>query len=128
MTLDETRAPWPARDSVRITGVRTVVTAPEGVNLVVVRVDTSEPGLYGLGCGTFTSASPPSWPPVYPDAVHGIFPGTPVIRAGYAYASDAPGWGVDLDEKLAAAHPPVFHGHERWPPRVRRPDGGIEAP
>ncbi len=51
--IAETQAPWAARDGVRITGVRTVVTAPEGVNLVVVRVDTDEPGLYGLGCATF---------------------------------------------------------------------------
>ncbi|WP_246465063.1 enolase C-terminal domain-like protein [Ruania alkalisoli] len=41
-------------DDVRITGVRTIVTAPYGIPLVVVRVDTSEPGLYGLGCATFT--------------------------------------------------------------------------
>ncbi|MBF4571550.1 starvation-sensing protein RspA [Herbiconiux sp. VKM Ac-1786] len=47
-------APWPARDGLRITGVRSIVTAPEGIPLVVVRVDTSEPGLFGLGCATFT--------------------------------------------------------------------------
>lgn len=46
--------PWPAPDGVRITGVRAIVTAPERIPLVVVRVDTSEPGLYGLGCATFT--------------------------------------------------------------------------
>jgi mannonate dehydratase len=46
--------PWAARDDIRITGVRTIVTAPEGIALVVVRVDTNQPGLYGLGCATFT--------------------------------------------------------------------------
>jgi mannonate dehydratase len=46
--------PWPARDGTRITGVRTIVTAPEGTPLVVVRVDTNVDGLYGLGCATFT--------------------------------------------------------------------------
>jgi mannonate dehydratase len=45
---------WPGRDALRITGVRPIVTAPDGIALVVVRVDTSEPGLYGLGCATFT--------------------------------------------------------------------------
>jgi L-alanine-DL-glutamate epimerase-like enolase superfamily enzyme len=52
-----TRPPWPARDDVRITGARVIVTAPEGVNLVVVRIDTSEDGLYGLGCATFNQRS-----------------------------------------------------------------------
>lgn len=49
-----TAPPWQNRDSLRITGIRTIVTAPEGIALVVVRVDTNEPGLYGLGCATFT--------------------------------------------------------------------------
>ena len=52
--LPETQAPWPARDKLRITRVRAVTTAPEGVPLVVVRVDTSDDGLYGLGCATFS--------------------------------------------------------------------------
>jgi mannonate dehydratase len=65
---------------------------------------------------------------VYPDRVHEIFPGTPVVAAGYATPSEASGWGIGLDEKLAAAFPPVAGVHERWTSRVRRPDGGIEAP
>lgn len=54
MTDLHTTPPWPARDGLRITAVRAIVTAPEGLPLVVVRVDTSDPGLYGLGCATFT--------------------------------------------------------------------------
>src|SRR5262249_15051180 len=38
----------------RILDIRTVLTAPAGIRLVVVKVLTSEPGLYGLGCATFT--------------------------------------------------------------------------
>ena len=42
-----------AADTV-ITDVRAILTAPAGIRLVVVRIDTNQPGLYGLGCATFT--------------------------------------------------------------------------
>ncbi len=51
--------PWPpfTRDgqfAVRIRNVRAICTAPDGIRLVVVKVETTEPELYGLGCATFT--------------------------------------------------------------------------
>ena len=39
---------------IEIRDVRAICTAPEGVNLVAVKIETSEPGLYGVGCATFT--------------------------------------------------------------------------
>jgi mannonate dehydratase len=37
---------------VKITDVRTILTQPGGEWLVIVKVETSEPGLYGVGCAT----------------------------------------------------------------------------
>jgi mannonate dehydratase len=39
---------------ITITNLKTILTAPAGIRLVVVKLETSEPGLYGLGCATFT--------------------------------------------------------------------------
>ena len=41
-------------DIITIRDIRVFVTAPHNINLVVVKVLTSENGLYGLGCATFT--------------------------------------------------------------------------
>lgn len=39
--------------SILITDVKVILTAPEGINLQVVKVETNQPGLVGLGCATF---------------------------------------------------------------------------
>jgi mannonate dehydratase len=103
-----------------LTGVRTAWHAPADVSPVGlaanIALDVTTPA-FGVQEGHQYSA-----------AVCDVFPGTPEIRRGYLYPADGPGWGVDLDEKLATRFPPMLHKHERWAARVRRPDGGIEAP
>lgn len=41
-------------DNITIRNIRVFVTAPRDINLVVVKVETSEPELFGYGCATFT--------------------------------------------------------------------------
>lgn len=40
--------------NVTIRDIRVINTRPAGSNLTIVKVETSEPGLYGVGCATFT--------------------------------------------------------------------------
>src|SRR4029079_4986717 len=39
---------------VKIRDIKTIRTAPNRIRLVVVKVETTEPGLVGWGCATFT--------------------------------------------------------------------------
>ena len=48
-----------AMPPVKIKSVKAIATAPAGANLIVVKVETTEPGLYGLGCATFTQRAFP---------------------------------------------------------------------
>ncbi|MEQ8878233.1 MAG: enolase C-terminal domain-like protein, partial [Cyclobacteriaceae bacterium] len=38
---------------VKITNVKAIATQPHGIEQVIVKVETDEPGLYGVGCATF---------------------------------------------------------------------------
>ena len=42
---------------------------------------------------------------VFPPETQEVFPGCPETKNGYLYAREAPGLGIDLDEKLAAKFP-----------------------
>jgi mannonate dehydratase len=44
----------PNLSPLKITKVKAILTAPARIRLCVVKVETSEPGLYGVGCATFT--------------------------------------------------------------------------
>ena len=65
------------------------------------------------------------------DATREVFSGCPEMRNGYLYANEAPGWGIEVDEKAAAKFP-FGHGEkgERqqynggWG-AIRRRDGTI---
>ncbi|HEV3359785.1 MAG TPA: enolase C-terminal domain-like protein [Pseudonocardiaceae bacterium] len=101
-------------------GVRTAFHSPADVSPVGVAanlaIDISTPAFGYQESHTYNAAT------------HDVFPGTPVVRDGHLYPSESPGWGLELDERAAAAHPPVKFLHEAWSARVRRPDGGLEAP
>ena len=40
--------------NLRIKHVRTIFTEPDNIRLVIVKIETNEPELYGVGCATFT--------------------------------------------------------------------------
>src|SRR3954453_1743555 len=53
-TIPPAWEPTGGMPALRITNVKAICTAPDGIRLVIVKVETSEPGLYGVGCATFT--------------------------------------------------------------------------
>ncbi len=65
----------------------------------------------------------------FPERVREVFSGVPEMKDGYLYANEAPGWGIEVDEKVAAKYP--FGSFERrqqlnggWG-EIRRRDGTI---
>jgi mannonate dehydratase len=65
----------------------------------------------------------------FPPETRAVFPGSPETKDGYMYAHEAPGLGIDIDEKLAARYPvtddPPFDF--RWG-TTRRRDGTVIRP
>ena len=67
----------------------------------------------------------------FPERVQEVFQGCPVIKQGYWYPNDAPGWGIEVNEQAAAKYP--FGTGERGDRKelnggwgeVRRRDGAI---
>jgi mannonate dehydratase len=63
---------------------------------------------------------------VFNDHTQEVFPGCPTIENGYMVVNEAPGFGVDFDEKLAAKFP-VSQDPLNWPP-IRNGDGTVIRP
>ena len=59
------------------------------------------------------------------DLIKEVFPGTPELKKGYMYVNEAPGLGVDINEKLAAKYP-INNNAGKWTLRGR--DGTIIRP
>ncbi len=57
----------------------------------------------------------------YPPLVRDIFQGCLEVRDGYAWINERPGWGIEVDEALAAKHPIT----DEHPNEMRAPDGSI---
>lgn len=62
------------------------------------------------------------------DLDYEMFPGLPVVRDGYMYPNDQPGLGIDIDEALAAEHPPKPLHEYNQQLHVRLPDGTPARP
>ena len=66
----------------------------------------------------------------FSERVREVFRGCPELRNGYLYATEAPGWGIEVDEKAAAKYPYGSFEGERgklnggWG-EIRRRDGTI---
>jgi mannonate dehydratase len=57
----------------------------------------------------------------YPQIVQDIFQGCVQIKDGYAWINEKPGWGIEVDEALAAKHPIT----DEYPNEFRTPDGSV---
>ena len=62
----------------------------------------------------------------FSEAERAVFPGCPEVRNGYAYLTEAPGLGVELDEAEAARYP-CAEGVPEWT-MTRLPDGTVARP
>ncbi len=62
----------------------------------------------------------------FPELIYEMFPGTPEVRGGYMYPNDKPGFGVDIDEALAAKYPCTDEVLQ-WT-QTRLPDGSPARP
>jgi len=66
---------------------------------------------------------------VFPKETREVFPGCPETKNGYLYANESPGFGVDIDEKLAAKFPfPSGRTFDYYWGKMRRRNGTVIRP
>jgi len=63
----------------------------------------------------------------FSDTLREIFPGAPYMKNGYMFVNEAPGLGVDINEKLAAKYPLPEKFNYNWT-QVRQKDGTAIRP
>ena len=99
-----------------IFGVRTAWHGPPDVSPVGHAANIAlELACYNFGIHEYTA---------FGDTAREIFRNCPVARDGYVYAVEAPGWGIEVDEKLAAKFP---YGHMERGDRQRNNGGWGEV-
>jgi mannonate dehydratase len=106
-------------------GVRTAFHGPGDVSPIGhaanVHIDVH---VHNFGIQEFSGFNP---------ALEDVFPGCPQIKGGYLYPNDAPGLGIDINEKKAAKHPvtgdtgQLTKGIVGWT-QTRKPDGSLNRP
>jgi mannonate dehydratase len=57
----------------------------------------------------------------YTQLVRDVFQGSLEVKEGYAWINEKPGWGIEIDEALAAKHPIT----DERPNEIRTPDGAV---
>jgi mannonate dehydratase len=66
-------------------------------------------------------------PYLFPDKIREVFPGAPTFKDGFMYVNEAPGLGVDIDEKKAAKYPLPQKDLDTWT-QLRKNDGTPNRP
>ncbi|MEO8481501.1 MAG: enolase C-terminal domain-like protein [Acidobacteriota bacterium] len=103
-------------------GVRTAWHGPGDVSPIGHMANvTLGVACYNFGINEYTA---------FNDRTQNVFKGCPVMKNGYLYPNETPGWGIEVDEKLAATMPFGTETGERgrlnggWG-EVRKRDGTI---
>jgi mannonate dehydratase len=61
----------------------------------------------------------------FSDYLREMFPGSLTKKGPYMYANDSPGWGIDINEKMAAKYP-IDNNAGSW--TIRKNDGTVIRP